>query len=55
MVKLTESLKEFLSQSEHKEIIPLLMFGHVELFTEDIQQEYVQWLAKNQGGGAVTK
>lgn len=48
MVKLTESLKEFLFQSEHKEIIPLLMFGHVELFTEEIQREYVEWLAKNQ-------
>lgn len=55
MVKLTNSLKKFLIESEHKEIIPLLMFGHVELFTEEIQQEYAEWLAKKQGEGAVTK
>lgn len=48
MVKLTDSLKEFLWQSHHREIIPLLMLGHVELFTEEIQQEYADWLAKNQ-------
>lgn len=55
MVKLTDSLREFLWQSDHKEMIPLLMFGHVELFTEEIQQEYAEWLAKKQGDGAVTK
>lgn len=48
MVKLTNSLKKFLIESEHKEMIPLLMFGHVELFTEEIQQEYAEWLSKNQ-------
>lgn len=53
MVKLTESLKRFLFQSEHKEKIPLLMLGHVELFTEEIQQEYAEWLAKNQDKGVV--
>lgn len=55
MVKLTDSLREFLWQSDHKEMIPLLMFGHVELFTEEIQQEYAEWLAEKQGDGAVTK
>ena len=55
MVKLTDSLREFLWQSDHKEMIPLLVFGHVELFTEEIQQEYAEWLAKKQGDGAVTK
>lgn len=48
MVKLTNSLKKFLIESDHKEIIPLLMFGHVELFTEQIQKEYAEWLSKNQ-------
>ena len=48
MVKLTDSLKEFLWQSEHRKIIPLLMFGHVELFTEEIQQQYLEWLIENQ-------
>ena len=48
MVKLTDSLKEFLWQSEHKKIIPLLILGHVELFTEEIQQQYLEWLIKNQ-------
>lgn len=48
MVKLTDSLKGFLWQSEHRKIIPLLMFGHVELFTEEIQQQYLEWLIENQ-------
>ena len=28
----------------YREIIPLLMFGHVELFTEEIQKEYIEWM-----------
>ena len=51
MAKLTDSLKEFLWQSEHRKIIPLLMFGHVELFTEEIQQQYLEWLIENQDKG----
>ena len=50
MVKLTDSLKEFLLQSKHGEIIPLLMFGHVELFTDEIKKEYAEWLSKKQEG-----
>lgn len=49
MVKLTDSLKEFLLQSKHGEIIPLLMFGHVELFTDEIKKEYAEWLSKKTG------
>ena len=48
MVKLTDSLKEFLWKSNHREIIPLLMFGHVELLTDEIWEEYIEW-TKNKG------
>ena len=44
MVQLTDSLKEFLWEKKYREIIPLLMFGHVELFTEEIQKEYIEWM-----------
>lgn len=46
MIKLTDSLKEFLWQSDHRDIIPLLMFGHVELFTDEIWKEYIEWVKK---------
>lgn len=48
MVKLTDSLKEFLWHSKHRDIIPMLMFGHVELFTDEIKKEYIEWV-KNKG------
>lgn len=44
MVQLTDSLKEFLWENNYREIIPLLMFGHMELFTEEIQKEYIEWM-----------
>ena len=40
MVKLTQSLEHWLFVN-HREILPLIMFGHVELFTEEMQKEYI--------------
>ena len=34
MVKLTQSMQQWLLEN-HAEIIPLIMFGHVELLTEE--------------------
>lgn len=42
MVKLTQSLEHWLMLN-HPDIIPLLMFGHVELFTPEMQEEYIHW------------
>lgn len=46
MAKLEKSLVDFLYETERSKIIPLLMFGHVELFTDEIQKEYIDWLKK---------
>ena len=43
IVKLTKSLKHWLFKN-HPDLLPLIMFGHVELFTDEMQKEYVEWL-----------
>lgn len=48
MVKLTKSLEHWLFEN-HTDLIPLIMFGHVELFTEEIQKEYFAWCQTEDG------
>ena len=47
-VKFTKSMKVWLIDN-HKELIPLLMFGHLELFTEEMQKEYLEWCQTEEG------
>jgi hypothetical protein len=48
MVKLTKSLEHWLFIN-HKQLIPLIMFGHTELFTEEMSQEYLAWCQTEEG------
>lgn len=48
MVRLTQSLEQWLFEN-HKEIIPMIMFGHVELFTDEMNQQYLAWCATDDG------
>ena len=48
MVRLTQSLQHWLWLN-HKELIPLIMFGHTELFTEEMQKEYLEWCQTEEG------
>lgn len=48
MVKLTQSLEHWLWEN-HKELIPLIMFGHLELFTPEMQKEYLEWCKTEEG------
>lgn len=48
MVTLTQSLQHWLWKN-HKDIIGLIMFGHLELFTEDMQKEYLEWRQTEEG------
>lgn len=48
MVKLTQSLQQWLWEN-HKDILTLIMFGHVELFTEKMQEEYIAWCQTDEG------
>ena len=48
MITLTQSLQHWLLKN-HKDIIGLIMFGHLELFTEDMQKEYLEWCRTEEG------
>lgn len=48
MVKLTQSLRQWLFRN-HPGTLPLIMFGHVELFTDEMYREYVEWLQTEDG------
>lgn len=48
MIKLTKSLVEWLKRN-HPELIALLTFGHVELFTDEMQQQYLEWVQTEEG------
>lgn len=48
MVKLTQSLSKWLFDN-HRDIIPLIMLGHLELFTEEMQEKYLAWCTTDEG------
>ena len=48
MVKITKSLQHWLFKN-HPELLPLIMFGHVELFTEEMQEKYIEWCKTEDG------
>ena len=48
MVKPTQSLEHWLWEN-HKDIIGLILFGHTELFTEEMQKEYIEWCKTDDG------
>lgn len=48
MVKLTQSLQHWLFIN-HREKLPLIMFGHVELLTEEMCAEYLRWCQTDEG------
>ena len=48
MVKLTKSLQHWLFKN-HPDLISSIMFGHVELFTEEMQKKYVKWCKTEDG------
>lgn len=48
MVKLTCSLKQWLFEN-HPKLLPLIGFGHIELFTNDMQRQYIEWCKTDEG------
>lgn len=48
MVILTQSLEHWLF-GNYKEKLPLIMFGHTELFTKEMQKEYIEWCKTDEG------
>lgn len=48
MVKFTLSMEKWLIEF-HPELIAPLMFGHVELFTDEMKKEYLEWCKSDEG------
>ena len=48
MVKLTQSLSHWLFEN-HRDIIHLIMLGHIELLTEEMYEEYLKWCQTDDG------
>lgn len=48
MVKLTQSLDHWLWVN-HRDILPLILLGHTELFTDEMQREYIEWVQTDEG------
>ena len=48
MVKLTQSLRHWLYENYLEELL-MIMFGHVELFTPEMQKEYMEWCETDDG------
>lgn len=48
MVKLTQSLEHWLFEN-NREILPLIMFGHMELFTAEMEEAYLEWCKTDEG------
>ena len=42
MIKMTKSFEVFIARY-HKDILVPLSFGHIELMTDEIWEEYVNW------------
>ena len=48
MNKMTQSFSAWCFKF-HPEIYSLLRFGHSELFTKEMQQEYIDWVQTDEG------
>lgn len=42
MIELTQSLRHWLWEN-HRELLPLIMFGHAELLTDEMWTAYIEW------------
>lgn len=48
MVRMTYSMSHWLTQN-YPELMPLIMFGHLELFTTKMNEEYISWCKTEEG------
>ena len=48
MVKLTQSLAQWL-WDHHRDILSPIMFGHIELLTDEMWNEYIEWCKTDEG------
>lgn len=48
MVELTQSLEQFLAM-KYPQLLVLIPFGHIELFTPEKKKEYLDWCKTDEG------
>ena len=48
MYRLTQSLSHWLWEN-HRDIIGLIMLGHLELFTDEMEKKYLEWCLTDEG------
>lgn len=48
MVVMTQSMEEWLWRF-HRDILALVSFGHLELITDELAQEYIEWCQTDEG------
>lgn len=48
MIKLTQSLRHWLFEN-HRDKLALIIFGHVELMTDEMVNEYLDWCDTEDG------
>ena len=48
MVELTQSFAHWLFEYD-KELLPLVMFGHLEVITEEMLDQYLAWCQTDDG------
>lgn len=48
MVQLTQSLSHWLFE-HHREKMVLILFGHTELLTDEMWDEYIKWCQTDEG------
>lgn len=48
IVEMTKSFSAWLWKF-HRDIYSLIWFGHIELLTDEMSQEYIEWLNTDEG------
>lgn len=48
MVRMTQSMEHWLIEN-YRDIFVLIGFGHLELFTEEMKKEYLEWCQTDEG------
>lgn len=48
LIKLTRSLQAWLLKN-HPDLIFLITFGHTEYFTDEMRQQYLEWVQTEEG------
>lgn len=49
MISITQSLREFLIRKGMLKELTLLSFGHTEVYTPELQKEYLEWVQTEEG------